>query len=93
MSSCFSSLSISSSPRVRVRVSPVDQVADIFLFKVLIAGGADPEHGTPSALECIKMFKQEEKWQQKFESAPGRGKASSSAGASDIRRDGAPKEQ
>lgn len=44
---------------------------------MLLEGGADPEYGTPTALECIKIFKQEEKWQSIFESAPGRGKAGS----------------
>lgn len=45
--------------------------------QVLLAGGADPEHGMPSALECVAMFKQEETWKAKFESATGRGRASS----------------
>lgn len=43
--------------------------------QVLLEGGADPDYGTPSALQCIVMFKQEDKWRAKFESAPGRGKA------------------
>lgn len=43
--------------------------------QVLLEGGADPDYGTPSALQCIVMFKQEDKWRTKFESAPGRGKA------------------
>ncbi|KAJ0103948.1 ankyrin-like protein [Diaporthe amygdali] len=43
--------------------------------QVLLDGGADPDYGTPSALQCIVMFKQEDKWRAKFESAPGRGKA------------------
>ncbi|KUI60187.1 hypothetical protein VP1G_07401 [Cytospora mali] len=47
------------------------------VIEVLVEGGADPEYGTPSALECIAMFKQEDQWKAKFESAPGRGKASS----------------
>ncbi|GKT50817.1 putative ankyrin repeat protein RF_0381 [Colletotrichum spaethianum] len=38
-------------------------------------GGADPEYGTPSAIQCLSMFKQEGKWADKFEAAPGRGKA------------------
>jgi hypothetical protein len=45
------------------------------LQKALLEGGADPELGSPSALDCIVMFKQEEKWKAKFEAAPGRGKA------------------
>ncbi|KAF4810799.1 putative ankyrin repeat protein [Colletotrichum siamense] len=43
--------------------------------KALLEGGADPDYGNPSALACVAMFKQEERWQAKFESAPGRGKA------------------
>lgn len=48
--------------------------------QVLVDGGADPEFGTPSALECVSMFKQEDRWRERFESAPGRGKAVSSEG-------------
>ena len=36
-------------------------------------GGADPEHGQPSAMECIAMFKQDDVWKARFESAPGKG--------------------
>ncbi|KAH6686778.1 ankyrin [Plectosphaerella plurivora] len=46
------------------------------VIDALLTGGADPEFGNPNALQCIAMFKQEEKWQARFESAPGRGKAS-----------------
>lgn len=42
----------------------------------MINGGADPEYGLPSAMDCIVMFKQEETWKAKFESAKGRGKGS-----------------
>jgi hypothetical protein len=45
----------------------------------LLAGGADPEYGTPSALETIVLFRQESQWKEKFENAPGRGKATSNA--------------
>ncbi|GKT66162.1 ankyrin-like protein [Colletotrichum tofieldiae] len=45
------------------------------LGQVLLEGGADPEYGTPSAIQCLAMFKQEGKWAKKFEAAPGRGKA------------------
>jgi hypothetical protein len=45
-------------------------------LQVLLEGGADPDFGSPNALECVSMFKQEEKWKVKFEAAPGRGKAS-----------------
>ncbi|KAL0939766.1 ankyrin-like protein [Colletotrichum truncatum] len=48
-------------------------------FQVLLEGGADPDYGNPSALQCVAMFKQEDKWQAKFEAAPGRGKAESKA--------------
>jgi len=44
-------------------------------LQALLAGGADPDHGTPSAMEAIVLFKQEEKWRAKFEAAPGRGTA------------------
>ncbi|KAF6812598.1 ankyrin repeat protein PA3287-like protein 1 [Colletotrichum musicola] len=47
--------------------------------QVLLEGGADPDHGAPSALQCVAMFKQEEKWQARFEGAPGRGKAVANA--------------
>ncbi|OLN96915.1 putative ankyrin repeat protein PA3287-like protein 2 [Colletotrichum chlorophyti] len=45
------------------------------VIEVLLEGGADPEYGSPSALQCLSMFKQEGKWKDKFEAAPGRGKA------------------
>jgi len=41
----------------------------------LLEGNADPDYGSPSAMEAIVIFKQEEKWRGKFEAAPGRGKA------------------
>jgi hypothetical protein len=41
--------------------------------QTLLAGGADPEHGSPSALEAMVLFKQDDKWRAKFEAAPGRG--------------------
>lgn len=43
--------------------------------KALLGGGADPEFGSPTALETIVMFRQEDKWKAQFEAAPGRGKA------------------
>lgn len=43
--------------------------------QTLLAGGADPDFGAPSAMEAIVLFKQEEKWRAKFEAAPGRGTA------------------
>ncbi|KAI0389298.1 ankyrin repeat-containing domain protein [Xylariaceae sp. FL0594] len=46
------------------------------VIDVLLEGGADPEYGSPSALQCIAMFKQEDKWGEKFNTAPGKGKAS-----------------
>lgn len=45
------------------------------LVQILLEGGADPDYGSPSAMQCISMFKQEEQWKDKFESAPGKGKA------------------
>lgn len=50
------------------------------VVEALLGGGADPDHGTPSALEAVVLFKQEEKWKGKFENAPGRGKAKPSNG-------------
>lgn len=46
-------------------------------MQALLEGGADPVYGTPSALECVVMFKLEDRWKAKFESAPGSGKAGS----------------
>ncbi|KAK9775989.1 hypothetical protein AB5N19_11969 [Seiridium cardinale] len=51
------------------------------VIDVLLEGGADPDHGAPTAMECITMFKQEEQYKEKFEAAPGRGKAASSTSA------------
>ena len=42
--------------------------------QALLEGGADPEYGNPSAMQCVEMFNQEA-WKAKFEGAPGRGKA------------------
>ena len=47
------------------------------IWQALLEGGADPDYGSPSAMETVTLFKQEEKWKGKFESAPGRGKAAS----------------
>ena len=44
-------------------------------LKVLLEGGADPDYGNPNAMQCVAMFRQEEKWKAKFEAAPGKGKA------------------
>ncbi|TPX17630.1 uncharacterized protein E0L32_012075 [Thyridium curvatum] len=49
--------------------------AEDAVVEALLEGGADPDYGAPTALESIVLFKQEEKWRSKFESAPGRGKA------------------
>ncbi|KAK6085165.1 ankyrin-like protein [Seiridium cupressi] len=51
------------------------------VIDVLLEGGADPDHGAPTAMECITMFKQEEQYKEKFETASGRGKAASSTSA------------
>ncbi|KAK0729639.1 ankyrin repeat-containing domain protein [Lasiosphaeris hirsuta] len=45
------------------------------VIETLLSGGADPDHGAPSAYQCIAMFHQQEKWQAKFDEAPGKGKA------------------
>jgi len=45
------------------------------VVEALLAGGADPDYGTPSAMEAIVLFRQEEQWRGKFEAAPGKGKA------------------
>ncbi|KAJ2904573.1 ankyrin-like protein [Zalerion maritima] len=47
---------------------------------VLLEGGADPDYGAPSAMQCIGMFQQDEKWKAKFEAAKGRGKAIAAEG-------------
>ena len=43
------------------------------VVEVLVAGGADPDWGRPSAMEAIAVFRKEE-WRERFENAPGRGK-------------------
>ncbi|TGO21209.1 hypothetical protein BPAE_0233g00030 [Botrytis paeoniae] len=45
------------------------------VIEALLEGNADPEHGSPSAMRAVELFKQEEQWLKKFEEAPGRGKA------------------
>lgn len=45
----------------------------------LLAGGADPDYGAPTAFEAMVLFKQENKWRVKFEAAPGRGRGKASA--------------
>lgn len=61
------------------------EVVEVYAIKIylrkanglqeLLAGGADPEYGAPSAMEAILLFKQEDQWKEKFENATGRGKA------------------
>ncbi|ETS75616.1 hypothetical protein PFICI_12560 [Pestalotiopsis fici W106-1] len=46
------------------------------VIDALLEGGADPYHGSPTAMECIAMFKQEDEYREKFENAPGKGRAS-----------------
>ena len=41
-------------------------------WQTLLDGGADPELGAPSALDCISMFNQSEKWEKRFQMALGR---------------------
>ena len=36
------------------------------VVEVLLAGGADPDLGEPSAREATAIFKQEEKWAERF---------------------------
>lgn len=50
--------------------------------KALLEGGADPEHGSPSALQCVETFNQGDRWRAKMEAAPGRAKAAPPAEAS-----------
>ncbi|KAF4989410.1 hypothetical protein FGRMN_9135 [Fusarium graminum] len=45
------------------------------VIQELLEGGADPEYGQPSASECVTMFKQENTWKEKFDTAPGKGQA------------------
>lgn len=49
--------------------------AEDAVIEALLEGGADPEFGSPTPLETIVMFRQEDKWRAAFEAAPGRGKA------------------
>ena len=35
-------------------------------MKALLEGGADPDYGNPSALQCVEMFKQDETWKAKL---------------------------
>ena len=50
----------------------------MLFYQVLLHGGADPLYGQPNALECIRMFNQENLWKNRFENAPGFGQANSS---------------
>ncbi|KAK1981327.1 ankyrin repeat-containing domain protein [Colletotrichum cereale] len=47
------------------------------VIEVLLEGGADPVCGNPSALECVAMFKQGDKWQARFDSVQNGRKLSS----------------
>ncbi|KJR85804.1 ankyrin [Sporothrix schenckii 1099-18] len=49
--------------------------AEDAVIEALLEGGADPEFGSPTPLETIVMFRQEDKWRAAFEAAPGRGQA------------------
>ncbi|KAK7969962.1 hypothetical protein PG988_009035 [Apiospora saccharicola] len=46
---------------------------------VLLEGLADPDLGSPSAMQCVTMFNQESVWKDKFEKAPGKGKGKDKA--------------
>lgn len=65
---------------VEVPIAPSDALfaRQLTRLQALLAGGADPDHGAPSAMEAIAIFKQE-KWTKKFEEAPGKGKAASAS--------------
>lgn len=47
--------------------------------QALLEGGADPDHGDPSAMSAIVLFKKEDQWRKLFEEAPGKGKAASTS--------------
>ncbi|PHH71178.1 hypothetical protein CDD82_6707 [Ophiocordyceps australis] len=47
------------------------------VIETLLEGGADPHRGTPSAMQCVEMFKQDQRWKASFEAASGRAKAKS----------------
>ena len=42
------------------------------VVEALLKGGADPDAGTPTALDAVTLFRQEEKWKARFEAASGR---------------------
>jgi hypothetical protein len=48
--------------------------------QALLEGGADPDHGDPSAMTAIVLFKKEDQWRKLFEEAPGKGKAVATSG-------------
>jgi hypothetical protein len=61
-------------PRRFFPLAPIwNGMADVIEKQALLAGGADPEYGSPSAMEAMVLFKQQSKWKGKFEAAPGRG--------------------
>ena len=39
----------------------------------LLEGGADPDWGSPTAMEAVALFRKEDEWKSKFEKAKGRG--------------------
>jgi hypothetical protein len=52
-----------------------EQLADVRKWgQGLLSGGDDPDYGHPSAMECIVIFNQVDKWKQ-FAAARGRGTA------------------
>ena len=46
------------------------------VIEALLAGGADPAWGAPTALEAAEQFRLQQ-WRERFEQAPGRGKMGS----------------
>ena len=53
---------------------------EVAVIDALLAAGADPLHGNPSGMQSAKIFNKEE-WIEKFENAPGKGKAGGAAAA------------
>lgn len=39
------------------------------VIKTLLANGADPRAGTPSGIDTVKLFKQDETWMKLFDEA------------------------
>ena len=46
------------------------------VIEVLLEGGADPDVGTPSAMQAVRLFKKEERWNVRFEECRDRRRGS-----------------